>query len=43
MHEVLLLLRSNSIQDRYGAHFTGFSEAAAQSIKDAWYEAKKRV
>ncbi|KAF3050861.1 hypothetical protein E8E11_009865 [Didymella keratinophila] len=34
---------TGSEQDRYGAHFTGFGQAAAQSIKDAWNEAKKQV
>ncbi|KAJ4989006.1 hypothetical protein SVAN01_05444 [Stagonosporopsis vannaccii] len=32
---------TGSEQDRYGAHFTGFGQAAAQSIKDAWNNAKK--
>ncbi|KAF3003079.1 hypothetical protein E8E13_007676 [Curvularia kusanoi] len=32
---------TGSEQDRYGSHFTGFGQAAAQSIKDAWNNAKK--
>ena len=39
--EHLLVLYPNLIQDRYGAHFTGFGQAAAQSIKDEWNSLRK--
>ncbi|KAF2627014.1 hypothetical protein BU25DRAFT_411119 [Macroventuria anomochaeta] len=32
---------TGSEQDRYGAHFTGFGQAAAQSIKDEWNKLRK--
>ncbi|KZM21324.1 uncharacterized protein EKO05_0008881 [Ascochyta rabiei] len=31
---------TGSEQDRYGAHFTGFGQQAAQSIKDEWNKLK---